>query len=322
MAEIRKIAVLTSGGDSPGMNAATMATARSAIAKGIEVIGIMRGFEGLLDGDFRSLGPRDVGGIIHRGGTILQTARSARFMEPEWQDRAAGNLLEAGIQGLVVIGGDGSFRGADELRKRGIAIAGIPGTIDNDIAGTDLTIGFRTAVETALDAVMRLRDTASSHDRLFIVEVMGRRSGFLALDVAVAGGAEAVIVPEVQFTLGKLIDRLHEARRKGKTHSLIVLAEGVMPAQDLRDRIQDTAGYDARVTVLGHIQRGGSPCAVDIILASRMGAAAVDALTAGKSGFMTALRDNAIDLPALSVSWETRKPLDPEMMRLVEVLGL
>ncbi len=233
MAELKKIAILTSGGDSPGMNAATRAAARSAIAKGIEVVGIMRGFEGLLDGDFRPLGARDVGGIIHRGGTILQTARSSRFMEPQWQDRAAGNLLDAGI-------------------------AGIPGTIDNDIAGTDLTIGFRTAVETALDAVMRLRDTASSHDRLFIVEVMGRRSGFLALDVAVAGGAEAVMVPEVQFSLGKLVDRLHEARRKGKTHSLIVLAEGVMPAQDLRDRIQDTAGYDARVTVLGHIQRGTS----------------------------------------------------------------
>ena len=322
MAELKKIAILTSGGDSPGMNAATRAAARSAIAKGIEVVGIMRGFEGLLDGDFRPLGARDVGGIIHRGGTILQTARSSRFMEPQWQDRAAGNLLDAGIQGLVVIGGDGSFRGAEELCKRGIAVAGIPGTIDNDIAGTDLTIGFRTAVETALDAVMRLRDTASSHDRLFIVEVMGRRSGFLALDVAVAGGAEAVIVPEVQFTLGKLIDRLHEARRKGKTHSLIVLAEGVMPAQDLRDRIQDTAGYDARVTVLGHIQRGGSPCAVDIILASRMGSAAVEALASGNSGFMTALRDNTIALPELSVSWESKKPLDPELMRLVEVLGL
>jgi len=322
MADLKKIAILTSGGDSPGMNAATRAAARTAIAKGIEVVGIMRGFEGLLEGDFRPLGARDVGGIIHRGGTILQTARSSRFMESEWQDRAAGNLLEAGVEGLVVIGGDGSFRGADELRKRGIAVAGIPGTIDNDIAGTDLTIGFRTAVETALDAVMRLRDTASSHDRLFVVEVMGGRSGFLALDVAVAGGAEAVIVPEVQFSLGRLIDRLHDARRKGKTHSLIILAEGVMPAQELRDRIQDTAGYDARVTVLGHIQRGGSPCAVDIILASRMGAAAVEALASGRGGFMTALQENRIELLDLSLSWETRKYLDPEMMRLVEVLGV
>ncbi|GAB6280045.1 MAG: 6-phosphofructokinase [Thermovirga sp.] len=319
---MRKIGILTSGGDSPGMNAATRATARSAIGRGIDVVGIMRGYEGLLDGDFRPLGARDVGGIIHRGGTILQTARSSRFMEASGQDAAVSLLEENGIDGLVVIGGDGSFRGAEELHRRGIAVVGIPGTIDNDIAGTDLTIGFRTAVETALDAVMRLRDTASSHDRLFIVEVMGRRSGFLALDVAVAGGAEAVIVPEVQFALGKLIDRLHEARKKGKTHSLIILAEGVMPAQELRDRIQDTGGYDARVTVLGHIQRGGSPCAVDIILASRMGSAAVEALVSGKSGVMTTLSDGRIDLPPLSVSWESRKPLDPELMELVEVLGL
>ena len=322
MAAMKKIAILTSGGDSPGMNAAIRAVARSAIAKGMEAVGVMRGFEGLLDGDFRPLGARDVGGIIHRGGTILQTARSARFMEPQWQDRAAGNLLDAGIQGLAVIGGGGSFQGAQELQKRGVAVAGIPGTIDNDIAGTELAIGFRTAVETALDAVMRLRDTASSHDRLFVVEVMGGRSGFLALDVAVAGGAEAVIVPEVQFSLGRLIDRLHEARKKGKTHSLIILAEGVMPAQELRDRIQDTAGYDARVTVLGHIQRGGSPCAVDIILASRMGSAAVEGLISGRGGFMTSLADSTIELRNLSVSWETKKYLDPEMMRLVGVLGV
>lgn len=319
---MRRIAVLTSGGDSPGMNAATRAVARSVIGRGMEAVGIMRGYEGLLDGDFRTLGARDVGGIIHRGGTILQTARSSRFMEPEGQDAAVSLLKENGIGGLVIIGGDGSFRGAEELHRRGISVVGVPGTIDNDIAGTELTIGFRTAVETALDAVMRLRDTASSHDRLFIVEVMGRRSGFLALDVAVAGGAEAVIVPEVQFTLGRLIDRLHAARSKGKTHSLIILAEGVMTAQQLRDQIQDTGGYDARVTVLGHIQRGGSPCAVDIILASRMGSAAVEALVSGKSGVMTALCDNHIELPPLKASWDTKKPLDPELMELVEVLGL
>lgn len=319
---MQKIAVLTSGGDSPGMNAAIRAVARSVIGRGMDAVGIMRGYEGLLDGDFRPLGARDVGGIIHRGGTILQTARSERFMDPKGQDEAANRLRDTGIEGLVVIGGDGSFRGAEEIHMRGIAVVGVPGTIDNDIAGTSLTIGFRTAVETALDAVMRLRDTASSHDRLFIVEVMGRRSGFLALDVAVAGGAEAVLVPEVQFSLGKLIDRLHEARRKGKTHSLIILSEGVMPAQQLRDQIQDTGGYDARVTVLGHIQRGGSPCAVDIILASRMGSAAVDALVSGKSGVMTALSNGRIELPPLSVSWETKKPLDPELMGLVDVLGL
>ena len=319
---MKRLALLTSGGDAPGMNAAIRAVTRAAVAKDIEVLGVMRGFEGLLEGDFQPLQARSVGGIIHRGGTILQTARSESFKTPEGQDRAANNLKEAGINGLVVIGGDGSFRGAQELHKRGIAVVGVPGTIDNDIGGTDLTIGFRTAVETALDAVMRLRDTASSHDRLFIVEVMGRNSGFIAMEVAVASGAEAVLVPEVPFHLGRLIDHLHESRRKGKTHSLIILSEGVMPAAELRERIQDTGGYDARVTVLGHIQRGGSPCAVDIILASRMGAAAVEVLLSGKSGVMTTLKDGVIETPTLSVSWEQNKPLSPELMELVEVLSV
>ncbi|HAG22269.1 MAG TPA: 6-phosphofructokinase [Synergistaceae bacterium] len=319
---MKRVAVLTSGGDSPGMNAAIRATARTAISEGLEVFGVMRGFEGLIDNDIRSLHARDVGGIIHRGGTILQTARSKRFQTEEGMDKAVENLQALGIEALVVIGGDGSFRGAAELEKRGIAVAGIPGTIDNDIGATDLTIGFRTAVETALDAVMRLRDTASSHDRLFIVEVMGRRSGFIALDVAVAGGAEAVLVPEVPFSLGRLVDKLHAARQKGKTHSLIVLSEGVMGAGELRDRIQDTGGYDARVTVLGHIQRGGSPCAVDIILASRMGTAAVGALISGKRRIMTAARCGKVEVVPLELAWEKKKFLDPELMEIVEVLSI
>jgi len=319
---MKKIAVLTSGGDAPGMNAAIRAVARSAIGRGLTVYGFMRGYEGLLDRDFRVLSARDVGGIIHRGGTILQTARSNRFMESSWQDRAAEFLKEEGIEGLVVVGGDGSFRGASELAKRGISVVGIPGTIDNDIAETDLTIGFRTAVETALDAVKRLRDTASSHDRLFIVEVMGRRSGFIALEVGVASGAEAVLVPEVPFSLGMLNDKLHAARKKGKTHSLIILAEGVMPAQDLRDQLKDTGGYEARVTVLGHIQRGGSPCSVDVVLASQMGRCAVDALLEGKTAVMTASRCGKVELVPLSWSWERKKLLDPDLMELVEVLSI
>lgn len=319
---MKRLAVLTSGGDSPGMNAAIRATARTAISEGLEVYGIMRGFEGLIDNDIKPLHARDVGGIIHRGGTILQTARSKRFQTEEGMAKAVKNLEALGIESLVVIGGDGSFRGAAELEKRGVAVAGIPGTIDNDIGATDLTIGFRTAVETALDAVMRLRDTASSHDRLFIVEVMGRRSGFIALDVAVAGGAEAVLVPEVPFSLGRLVDKLHAARQKGKTHSLIVLSEGVMGAGELRDRIQDTGGYDARVTVLGHIQRGGSPCAVDIILASRMGNAAVGALLSGKRNTMTAAICGKVEVVPLELAWERKKFLDPELMELVEVLSI
>jgi 6-phosphofructokinase 1 len=319
---MKKIAVLTSGGDAPGMNAAIRSVTRSAIAQGLRVYGFMRGYEGLLDKDFRELCARDVGGIIHRGGTILQTARSDRFMESSWQDRAAEFLKEEGIEGLVVIGGDGSFRGAAELAKRGISVVGVPGTIDNDIAETDLTIGFRTAVETALDAVKRLRDTASSHDRLFIVEVMGRRSGFIALEVGVASGAEAVLVPEVPFSLGMLNDKLHAARKKGKTHSLIILAEGVMSAQELKTQLKDTGGYEARVTVLGHIQRGGSPCSVDIILASQMGKCAVDALLEGETAVMTASRCGKVQRVPLSWSWERRKLLDPELMELVEVLSI
>jgi 6-phosphofructokinase 1 len=243
-------------------------------------------------------------------------------MESSWQDRAAEFLKEEGIEGLVVIGGDGSFRGAAELAKRGISVVGVPGTIDNDIAETDLTIGFRTAVETALDAVKRLRDTASSHDRLFIVEVMGRRSGFIALEVGVASGAEAVLVPEVPFSLGMLNDKLHAARKKGKTHSLIILAEGVMSAQELKTQLKDTGGYEARVTVLGHIQRGGSPCSVDIILASQMGKCAVDALLEGKTAVMTASRCGKVELVPLSWSWERKKLLDPDLMELVEVLSI
>lgn len=319
---MKKIAVLTSGGDAPGMNAAIRSVTRSAIAQGLRVYGFMRGYEGLLDKDFRELCARDVGGIIHRGGTILQTARSDRFMESSWQDRAAEFLKEEGIEGLVVIGGDGSFRGAAELTKRGISVVGVPGTIDNDIAETDLTIGFRTAVETALDAVKRLRDTASSHDRLFIVEVMGRRSGFIALEVGVASGAEAVLVPEVPFSLGMLNDKLHAARKKGKTHSLIILAEGVMSAQELKTQLKDTGGYEARVTVLGHIQRGGSPCSVDIILASQMGKCAVDALLEGETAVMAASRCGKVQRVPLSWSWERRKLLDPELMELVEVLSI
>ncbi len=319
---MKRIAVLTSGGDSPGMNAAIRAVTRSAIAEGLEVYGVMRGFEGLLDKEIHPLRVRDVGGIIHRGGTILQTARSERFRTPAGQDKAVENLMSLGIDALAVIGGDGSFRGAAEIERRGLPVVGIPGTIDNDIGATDLTIGFRTAVETALDAVMRLRDTASSHDRLFIVEVMGRRSGFIALDVAVAGGAEAVLVPEVPFSLGRLIDKLHAARQKGKTHSLIILSEGVMGASELRERIQDTGGYDARVTVLGHIQRGGSPCAMDIILASQMGMAAVAALLSGETRCMTGASCGRIEVVPLERSWEEKKRLDAELMEIVEVLSI
>jgi 6-phosphofructokinase 1 len=320
--ELKRIGILTSGGDAPGMNAAIRAATRCAIYKGLEVIGIRRGFEGLLEGDVVPLTSRSVGGIIHRGGTILRTARSERFKKPEGQVEALDRLKELSLGGLILIGGDGTFKGAWALSEKGFPVVGIPGTIDNDVAGTDVTIGFDTAVNTALDAVRKLRDTASSHDRLFIVEVMGRNSGFLASMVALASGAEYVLVPEIPSDIEKLCDKLYNARRQGKTHSLIIVAEGVMSAQDLAVRLKDTAGYEARVTVLGHIQRGGSPTAFDTVLASRMGACAVEALMEGKSGVMTALQKDEMATPPLSVAWEEKKPLSADLLSLMDMLSI
>jgi 6-phosphofructokinase 1 len=319
---MNRIAVLSSGGDSPGMNAAIRAVTRTAIFRGVDVIGIRRGYEGLLEGDGIPLTKSSVGGIILRGGTILRTARSERFRMPEGVNEALSRLREFDIDGLVVIGGDGSFRGAQRLHELGFPVVGVPGTIDNDIAGTDYTIGFDTACNTALQAVEKLRDTASSHDRLFLVEVMGRSAGFLALEVGVASGAEYVLVPEVPFDPQKLQEKLHYARQRGKTHSLIIVAEGVMSAQALADHLKDTGGYEARITVLGHIQRGGSPTSFDAVLASRMGAAAVEALLGGERGVMVGVTNGAIRTCPLSVAWEEKKPLDAERMQLVETLSI
>ncbi|HQH78624.1 MAG TPA: 6-phosphofructokinase [Synergistaceae bacterium] len=319
---MRRLAVLTSGGDAPGMNAAIRAVTRAAIAQGVEVVGIRRGYEGLLEGDIIPMSISSVGGIIHRGGTILRTARCERFLRPEGVNEGLDQLRAFDIDALVVVGGDGSFRGAWELDQRGFPVAGVPGTIDNDVAGTDATIGFDTAANTALEAVVRLRDTASSHDRLFIVEVMGRGSGYLALYVGVSGGAELVVVPEVPFDLERTCERLHYGRKRGKTHSLIVLAEGVMPAHELAAKLQDTGGYDARITVIGHIQRGGGPTAADAVLASRMGAHAVEALLAGERGIMVGSVDNAMVTSPLPTAWESKKALPQALLRLVDTLSI
>lgn len=322
MTNIKRIGVLTSGGDAPGMNAAIRAVTRSAIYEGLEVVGIKRGFEGLLEGDVVPLMSRVVGGIIHRGGTILRTARSERFKRPEGLLEALNRLKELYIDALVLIGGEGTLKGAWTLYEKGFPTLGIPCTIDNDIAGTDITIGFDTAVNTALDAIRKLRDTASSHDRLFIVEVMGREAGFLAADIALASGAEYVLIPEIPFDLDKLCQRLRYARRQGKTHSLIIVAEGVMGAPDLAARLKDTAGYEARVTVLGHIQRGGSPTAADAILASKMGAYAVEALLAGKSGVMVCCQNGHMVTCPLPVAWEEEKIMSEEVLTLIEMLSI
>jgi len=319
---MKRIAVLTSGGDSPGMNAAIRAVVRTALYYNLEPVGVMKGFEGLMDGEYFDMDRASVGGIIHRGGTVLRTARSDRFRTADGQKRAMEEIRNHGVDALVVIGGDGSFRGAEALGKMGLPVVGIPGTIDNDIAGTDVTIGYDTAVNTALSAVQKLRDTASSHDRLFIVEVMGRDAGFLALEVAVSTGAEYVVVPEIRLDIAKMCEQLHYSRKRGKTHSLIILAEGVMSALELKDQLQDTGGYDARVTVLGYIQRGGSPTSFDTILASRMGSFAVEALLEGRSGVMVGSVCGRMTLCPLEDAWKSPKSLNPEMLALVEKLGI
>jgi 6-phosphofructokinase 1 len=304
------------------MNAAIRAVARAAIYNGLDVIGFRRGYEGLLDGDVIPLTVSSVGGIIHRGGTILRTARSDRFVRPEGVREGLQRLREYDIDALVIIGGDGSFRGAYDLHKLGYPVVGVPGTIDNDMAGTDCTIGFDTACNTALECIEKLRDTASSHERLFLVEVMGRHAGFLALEAAVAAGAEYTLVPEKKFEIDDLCKKLNYARQRGKSHSLIIVAEGVMSASELSSQLKDTGGYDARIIVLGHIQRGGSPSSFDAVLASRLGLGAVEALLRGESGVMVGRISGRIVTHPIQYAWEEKKDLDEDMMSLVDILGI
>ncbi|MDY6825957.1 MAG: 6-phosphofructokinase [Bacillota bacterium] len=314
---IKKIAVLTSGGDAPGMNAAIRAVVRQGINKGCRICGIQRGYAGFFDKNkFVDFDMASVADIIHRGGTILLTARSPEMHQPEFQDRAAARLLEEGIEGLVVIGGEGSFRGAQTLAERGIKVICIPGTIDNDINGTELTIGFDTAVNTILDAINRLRDTATSHERIFIVEVMGRRTGYLALAAGLAGGAESILVPEVNYTLDTVCSRLLRGIENQKSHSIIVVAEGAANVFELNKKISQKINMETRVTVLGHIQRGGSPSAVDRLFGSRMGAAAIDLLKEGKSGLFTAVKNEEIVAMPLGKSLEGNKPFPAGLHQL------
>ena len=283
---MKRIAVLTSGGDSPGMNPAIRAVVRRAIYRDLEVIGVLHGYQGLLDGDFIPLGVSSVGGIIQRGGTILHTARCMEFKTPEGQRKALMNLEHSDVDGLVVIGGDGSFRGALALSKIGMPTIGIPGTIDNDIAGTDTTLGFDTAINTVIEAVDKIRDTASSHERTYVIEVMGRHSGYIALWSGLAAGAESILVPESKSNIDDMIERLKHGHNRGKEHSIIIVAEGVSSGSDVAKLIEEKTGFDTRVSVLGYIQRGGSPSAIDRLLGCQMGAKAVDLLLEGKSGYM------------------------------------
>ncbi|PJN88129.1 6-phosphofructokinase [Bacillus sp. mrc49] len=291
---MKRIGVLTSGGDSPGMNAAVRAVVRKAIFHEMEVFGIYHGYQGLINGDIRQLELGSVGDIIHRGGTMLHTARCLEFKTEEGQLKGIEQLNKFGIEGLVVIGGDGSYMGAKALTERGFPCIGVPGTIDNDIPGTDFTIGFDTALNTVIDAIDKIRDTATSHERTYVVEVMGRNAGDIALWAGLAGGAETILCPEYDYDMEDLVGKLNRGHERGKKHSIIIVAEGVGSAVDVSRKIEEKAGVETRVTVLGHVQRGGSPSANDRVLASRLGARAVELLLEGKGGRAVGIEQNRL----------------------------
>ncbi|MGH4050668.1 MAG: 6-phosphofructokinase [Clostridium sp.] len=291
---MKTIAVLTSGGDAPGMNAAIRAVVRMAIYKGIRVMGVKRGYSGLINGEIMDMDRHSVSDIIHKGGTILRTARCEEFRTEAGRKKAANVLRVFGIDGLVVIGGDGSFKGAQLLSEMGIATIGIPGTIDNDLPYSEYSIGFDTALNTVLDAINKIRDTSSSHERISVIEVMGRNCGDIALYAGIGGGAEEVIVPEKGYEMDNLCKTIFEGKLRGKMHNLIILAEGVGGANELAEQVEEITGIESRATILGHIQRGGSPSAFDRMLASRMGVAAVEALIDGKSGRAIGMKDGKI----------------------------
>jgi 6-phosphofructokinase 1 len=320
---LERIAVLTSGGDSPGMNACIRATVRRALGRGLSVLGAIKGYEGLIENEFTAMSSSDVSNIIQRGGTILHTARSPRFLEAEGRARAAENLRSRSVDGLVVIGGDGSFRGASDLfNEHSIPVVGVPATIDNDIWGSDLTIGYDTAVNTALEAIDKIRDTAAAHDRLFIIEVMGRSAGFIALEVGIGTGAEAVLIPETRTDLQAICDKIQGRIRRGRTSNILVVAEGdeAGNAFEIAAKIFDLSGLKSRVTVLGHVQRGGSPTTADRVLASKLGWAAVEALMEGAWPCMVGEVDNVVVRHPLADSWTNRKALDPLLLTLSDNL--
>lgn len=291
---MEKIAVLTSGGDAPGMNTAIRAVVRRAIYKGLQVCGVENGYKGLIEGDFLTMNLGSVGDIIHRGGTILKTSRCEEFKELRGQQQAIIKLKNEGIDGLIVIGGDGSFRGAKKLNELGIPTVGIPGSIDNDIAGTDYTIGFDTAVNTAVEAIDKIRDTAFSHERIYVIEVMGRGAGDIALWAGMCGGAESIIIPEADYVMEDVIERIKQGYERGKKHSIIVMAEGIGKSIEMKKEIEEKTGFETKVTILGHIQRGGSPSAYDRMMSSQMGAMAVDLLTEGNKGVMVGLKNGRL----------------------------
>ncbi|MCB9452683.1 MAG: 6-phosphofructokinase [Anaerolineaceae bacterium] len=321
---MKKIAVMTSGGDSPGMNAAIRAVVRGGLEYGIEVYGIRQGYTGLLGGDFMLLGSREVSGIVQRGGTILQTARNLEFKTPQGQKKGLRRLNERGIEGLVVIGGDGSLHGALALHKLNFPVVGIPASIDNDIAGTSMSIGVDTALNTIIEALDRIRDTASSHSRAFLIEVMGRSCGYLALVSSILGGAEVVSTPDHEVPIEKIAATLEDAYVRGKSHAIAIIAEGVSYEMNdvvtaLRDNPQ--VGFDVRVSILGHIQRGGNPSAFDRFLASRMGVHAIEVLHEGRSGLMVRLDGQEMGTCPIEEALENNRPIGESTYELARILS-
>jgi len=320
---LKRVAVLTSGGDAPGMNAAIRAVVRAGLAQGWEMLGIRRGYAGLLAEEIRPLGARDVGGIIQLGGTILGSARCPEFKTKEGLRRAVAVLEKHGIDALVVIGGNGSQTGAYALSQEGVTVVGVASTIDNDLVGSDITIGVDTALNVALEAIDRLKTTASSHNRAFLVEVMGRDCGYLALMAGIAGGAEAVVIPEVPISPEAVAEAIRSAYSRGKPHAIVVVAEGAQyNAQRLAEYFQrEKLGYELRVTVLGHVQRGGAPGAFDRILGTLLGAGAVEALARGEKGVLVGqIKGEVVTTPLSEVAGK-KKPLDPKLFELARVLA-
>ena len=320
---MKKIAILTSGGDSQGMNTAVRAVAKTAMSKGMEVFGIKRGYKGMLEDQIFQMSALDVSGIADHGGTILLSARLSSFKDPEVRAKAAENLKKRGIEGLVVIGGDGSFHGAHYLyEEHGIKTIGIPGTIDNDIAGTDYTIGYDTALNIILDAISKLKDTATSHERTYLIEVMGRNCGDLALYAAIAGGASGVMIPEVKASTDDIAKVIRERSAEGKLYDIIVVAEGAGDILEIEKELAKKIDTDIRVTILGHVQRGGAPTANDRILATKLGVKAVELLIAGEAGLMVGMESGKVTTHKLSYAWENYSKSSEEDYKIATMLSL
>jgi 6-phosphofructokinase 1 len=323
MSEVKNIGVLTSGGDAPGMNAAIRSVVRAGIYNNFKVFGIKRGYNGLISGDINEIGPREVSGILKRGGTILKTARCLDFMKEEGRKKAVSMAGIFGLDAIVVIGGDGSYKGARDISQMGLPVIGIPGTIDNDIASTDYTIGYDTALNTAIEAIDKIRDTSYSHERCSIIEVMGRRAGYIALTIGITAGAEAVVVPEKEFNLDSdVIKPIIKARNAGKTDYIVIVAEGVGKVMEMAQNITDRTGIEARAAILGHIQRGGTPSVYDRYIASLMGVKAIELIKNNDLNRVVSFKNDKLIGIEINEAIEMKKTIEPEILNISKILAI